>query len=216
MRARADAWRGRAVLAPVLTLVGGTALAQAAVFAARPLLTRMYSPEAFGVLTLVTTAVSLLSAVAHGGYRYAVLLPESDRDAGRLAALALAGAVATTLLATVGVGVAAAAGWTGGEAAWWLLPPALLALDASQTFETWLTRRDRFSVVSASRVGQSAAVVAVQVSGGLLGFAATGLVAGAAAGFAVSLVLTGAAVWRADGGLLVRSFRLAPMRVLAR
>ena len=216
VQARLAAWQGHAVLAPVLTLVGGTALAQAAVFAARPILTRIYSPEAFGVLTLVTTVVSLLSAVAHGGYRYAVLLPEDDRDAGGLAALALAGAAATTLLATLGVAVADAAGWTGGEAAWWLLPPALLALDASQTFETWLTRRDRFSAVSASRIGQSAAVVAVQVAGGFLGFAATGLVAGAAAGFAVSLVLTGAAVWRADGDLIARSFRAEPLRALAR
>ena len=157
LRARVAAWRGRAVLAPVLTLVGGTALAQAAVFAARPLLTRLYAPEAFGVLTLVTTVVSLLSAVAHGGYRYAVLLPEDDRDAGGLAGLALAGAlVDDRCWPRSASAVAAAAGWTQGEAAWWLLPPALLALDASQTFETWLTRRDRFSVVSASRVGQSA------------------------------------------------------------
>lgn len=210
------AWHGRAARAPVLTLVGGTALAQAAVFAARPVLTRLYTPEAFGVLTIVVTVVSLLSAVAHGGYRYAILLPESDRDAGGLAALALAGAVLTTGLAALGVAAAAAAGWTHGEAAWWLLPPALFALDASQTFETWLTRRGRFPAVSASRVGQSAAVVAVQVSGGALGFAATGLVAGAAAGFAVSLALTAAAVWKADGDLLAGSFRPAPMRALAR
>ena len=218
LRARAEAWRESA-LEPVLMLVGGTAAAQALVFAARPLLTRLYTPEAFGVFTLVTTAVSLLSVVAHGGYRFAVLLPARDDAAGGLVGLSLAGAVAATVLAAAGVAAAAAAGWTHGDPAWWLLAPALLALDASQTFETWLTRRGRFGVVSRSRVAQSAAVVAVQLgaaaAGGALGGAA-GLVAGALAGFAVSLALTGAAVVRADGRALAAAFRPAMMRDLAR
>ena len=212
--ARLAAWRSRAGLAPVLTLVGGTALAQAAVFAARPLLTRLYGPAEFGVLTLVTTAAALLSAVASGGYRFAVLLPESDRDAGGLVGLSLAGALGTSVLALLGV--AAVAATAGVDAAWWLLPPALLALDWGQTFETWLTRRDRFSVVSASRVGQSAAAVGVQVAGGVLGFLATGLVAGAAAGFVVSLAVTLGAVWRAEGRALAVTFRSGALRDLAR
>lgn len=216
LRARIEAWRGGAFLQPVLTLVGGAALAQAVVFAARPLLTRLYTPEAFGVLTLVTTVATLLSAVAHGGYRYAVLLPERDDDAGGLVGLALAGALGTTLLAAVAVAVAQEAGWTGGEAAWWFLPPALLALDASQTAETWLVRRDRFRTVSGSRMAQSAAVVAVQVGGGLAAAGAVGLVGGAAAGFAAGLVVTGVAVWRADGRALAASFRPHAMRALAR
>ncbi|HEX8385751.1 MAG TPA: oligosaccharide flippase family protein, partial [Rubricoccaceae bacterium] len=176
----------------------------------------LYTPEAFGVLTLVTTAVSLLSAVAHGGYRYAVLLPERDDDAGGLVGLALGGAVLTTALVLAGVGVALAAGWTDDGAAWALLPLALLALDASQTAETWLTRRDRFRSVSASRVAQSAVVVAVQVGGGLAAAGAVGLVGGAAAGFVASLVVAGTAVWRADGPALARAFRPGPMRALAR
>ena len=219
LRARVEAWRGHAALQPVLTLVGGTALAQALAFAARPVLTRLYTPEAFGVFTLVTTAVALLSAVAPGGYRFAVLRPARDDAAAGLVGLALAGAVATALLAAAAVAVTAAAGGTAGSPAWWMLAPALLALDAGQTLETWLTRRGRFGVVSRSRVAQSAAVVAVQVGAPALGGAlagAAGLVAGATAGFAVSLALTGSAVWRTDGRALAAAFRVPAMRALAR
>ncbi|MEO1077555.1 MAG: lipopolysaccharide biosynthesis protein, partial [Bacteroidota bacterium] len=62
------AWARSSLLAPILTLVGGTAAAQALVFAARPVLTRLYTPDDFGVLTVFTTLVSLGATVASGGY----------------------------------------------------------------------------------------------------------------------------------------------------
>ncbi len=215
LRARAEAWREGAFLRPVLTLVGGTAAAQAAVFAARPVLTRLYTPEAFGVLTLVTTVAALLSAVAHGGYRYALLLPEDDADAGGLAWLSVFGALATSVLTLLGVSIALRAGWLQG-AAWWLLAPALLALDLSQTAEQWLTRGHRFRTISASRVAQSSVVVAIQVGAGIAAAGAIGLVGGAAAGFGVSLAVVGAAVWRADGARLLEALRPDALRALAR
>ena len=215
VRARAEAWREGAFLRPVLTLVGGTAAAQAAVFAARPVLTRLYSPEAFGALTLVTTVATLLSAVAHGGYRYAILLPEDDADAGGLAWLSVLGAAATSALALIGVALAVGAGRLDG-AAWWLLAPALLTLDVSQTAEQWLTRGHRFKTISAARVAQSGVVVAVQVGAGIVGAGAVGLVGGATAGFVASLAVVGAAVWRVDGAMLRAAFQPEAVRALAR
>ena len=216
LRARWASARSTALLGPVATLVGGAAAAQAVVFAARPLLTRLYTPEAFGVLTLVTTAVTLLSAVAHGGFRSAALLPERDDDAGGLVGLALGGTVLTAALAALGVALAVVEGRTDDGAAWALLPLALLALDGSTTAETWLTRRGRFHTIATSRMAQAATAVAVQVGAGLAAASAVGLVGGAAAGFAASLVAAGTAVWRGDGRLLARSFRAGPMRALAR
>ena len=48
----------------VTVLAGGTALGQAIVTLASPLLTRLYGPEDFGVLALYTAILSILLVVA--------------------------------------------------------------------------------------------------------------------------------------------------------
>jgi O-antigen/teichoic acid export membrane protein len=190
----------------VLTLVSGVAVAQALVFAARPALTRLYSPEDFGVLTLYVALAALLAALASGRYDDASLLPGSRREAGGLLLLAFGG-IAVTALA-VGVLVAWRGTWAallaspGLAPALLLLPPGLFLLAGGQALETWHTRHDRFRVISAGRVAQSAAVVAGQVGAGVLGAGALGLVGGTAAGFAALLVVAAVPVLLRDGGVL--------------
>ena len=73
----------------VLTLLTGTGLAQLIALAAAPLLSRLYTPEDFGVFALYLSVVSLLAILATGRYELAIVLPEDDDDARHLLALAL-------------------------------------------------------------------------------------------------------------------------------
>lgn len=198
--------RSGPLLGPVLTLVGGTAVAQALAFAARPVLTRLFTPEAFGVLTVVTTLLGVLSTVASGGYRYAILLPRAPSDRAAIVGLALTCAAGATALAALGVWAAPHVGLAAGPTALALLwlPPALFFAEAAGVAETWHTGRDRFGAVSWSRVAQSVAVVGVQVGVGLMATAASasatvGLVAGVAAGFAAGAAVAWGWLWAADG-----------------
>lgn len=194
LRERLFEWRQTRLLGPVLAIAGGTAAAQALVFAARPVLTRLYTPEAWGVLTLFVTVVTFGSALSSGGYRYAILLPAHDRDAAGVVGLSLMGAVLTGLLSAALVAVGVEAG--GLSPLWWWLPPTAVALEVGLTTETWLTRGDRFAPVSASRMGQQLVVVGLHLTAGLAGLAsgaagAAWLVGGTAVGYGAAAVVVG-------------------------
>ena len=77
-RARLRAARtrgGGTFIQPVMTLVSGTVAAQVITFAGRPALTRLFTPEEFGVLTLFTTLTVLFGVVGTGRFEDAMMLP---------------------------------------------------------------------------------------------------------------------------------------------
>jgi O-antigen/teichoic acid export membrane protein len=71
----------------VAIVVSGTAGAQAIALAFAPLITRLYGPEAFGILGIFTAIAMVLSSVAALGYPIAIVLPRHDSDAIGLAHL---------------------------------------------------------------------------------------------------------------------------------
>lgn len=54
----------RDFLRPVATLLTGTTLAQLVVYAARPLLTRLFSPEEFGALGFYAGVVAVIASLS--------------------------------------------------------------------------------------------------------------------------------------------------------
>ena len=65
----------------VFTLFTGTSIAQTIPLITSPILTRLYTPEAFGVFSLYVTLVSILVFVATGRYDLALMLPKKDENA---------------------------------------------------------------------------------------------------------------------------------------
>ncbi|MDP2188233.1 MAG: oligosaccharide flippase family protein [Sphingobacteriaceae bacterium] len=61
----------------VLTLSTGSILSQALILAVSPLLSRIYSPEAFGLLAVFTGLSSFLASLSSGKYEQAILFPKS-------------------------------------------------------------------------------------------------------------------------------------------
>ncbi|MCO7251755.1 oligosaccharide flippase family protein [Pseudoalteromonas sp. Ps84H-4] len=76
----------------------GTTIAQVIPIAITPILTRIYTPEEFGVLAIFMALCSVLGVIANGRYELAVLSPETEKDAYNIAALSL---FITLTLATV-------------------------------------------------------------------------------------------------------------------
>ena len=71
----------------VLTLMTGTTISQAIPIAISPILTRLYSPEDFGLWALFISITSIFGSVANGRYELAIMLPEKDEDAINIFAL---------------------------------------------------------------------------------------------------------------------------------
>ena len=82
----------------ILTLMTGTAIAQAIPIAISPILTRLYTPEDFGVFALFVAIISVLANTANARYELAIMLPKKDEDAINIFAL---GFIITCLISSL-------------------------------------------------------------------------------------------------------------------
>ena len=71
----------------VLILMTGTTVAQSIPILISPILTRLYSPEDFGLFALFLGIVSILGSIANGRYEIAIMLPKKDEDAINISVL---------------------------------------------------------------------------------------------------------------------------------
>jgi len=73
----------------VLTLMTGTTIAQAIPIAVSPILTRIYTPEDFGVFSIFISLVTILSVVVTGRYEVSIIIPKKENDALNLLVLSI-------------------------------------------------------------------------------------------------------------------------------
>ncbi|MCD4663795.1 MAG: oligosaccharide flippase family protein, partial [Bacteroidales bacterium] len=73
----------------VATLMTGTAIAQAIPVLISPVLSRLYTPEDFGILALYVSITAVFSVISTGRYELAIMLPEKEKDAVSLVALSM-------------------------------------------------------------------------------------------------------------------------------
>ena len=67
----------------------GTTIAQAIPIAISPILTRIYTPEDFGVFSLFVAIVGFIAVIASGRYEQAIMLPKYDKYAINIFTLSL-------------------------------------------------------------------------------------------------------------------------------
>jgi len=84
-----------------LTLVAGSAGAQALSLLAAPVLTRLYSPESFGAFAYMLSVAAIIGSVACLGLELGVPLASRVSEAQKLIRMAMAAATGTALLTAV-------------------------------------------------------------------------------------------------------------------
>ncbi|MBP1950546.1 lipopolysaccharide biosynthesis protein [Virgibacillus litoralis] len=73
----------------VIIMASGTAAAQLVTMALYPFITRLYGPEAFGLMGVFMAVVGIIAPIAALTYPIAIVLPKSDRDAKGIIILSL-------------------------------------------------------------------------------------------------------------------------------
>jgi len=167
----------------VLTLMTGTAVAQAIPIAISPILTRIYSPEDFGLFALFFAILSILSVVANGRYEIAVMLPKKDEDALYLFAL---GTIINTiisifLLIVVTIFNSPITKALGNdEISLWLyfIPISLFFTGLFNILTTMNNRQKNYKDIASATVTKSMVMSLVQLIIGLLKSGASGLILG--------------------------------------
>lgn len=172
-----------------MTLVGGTSAAQLIPLAIAPFLTRLYSPEEYGVLAIFGSISAILAAVAAGRYTVAIMLPESDRDAVQVTGLALfiAASVSALLLVLTPVALSLIGGVNMIQklGAWlYLVPVAVFLGSMFESLGYFSLRKDKVSQIARANVMKTAISGGSQVSLGLLGVGLPGLMWGGLLGLA--------------------------------
>lgn len=183
MRKRFDALFRQGFVRSVGVLVGGTAFAQALMILVLPLLTRLYTPEDFGVLAVFTSILGIISVAACLRLEIAIPLPQRDEDAVNLLALALCSSAGIAGLSGLVVAVfptqiIALVAQPKLQPYLWLLPLGIWLSSSYAALQFWSTRRKRFSIIAKTRLTQAIGGAGTQAGMGWAAIAPLGLLLG--------------------------------------
>lgn len=204
----------------VLKLVTGTTFSQGLVIAASPILARLFSPEAFGLLAIFTSITKIIGVVACLRYEFAIMLPDRESDAVNLLALCVAIVTGISLLILpvfilfepAIVRALNAPGLTGYL---WLVSPFVFVTGLFVALNYWNSRTRKYGRLSIARMVSSVASTGGQLAAGFAGHASGGALIGASAlGQGVASGVLGAQILRDDRRLFARYVSSARMKAV--
>ncbi|MCD4790320.1 MAG: oligosaccharide flippase family protein, partial [Bacteroidales bacterium] len=180
----------------VITLMSGTAIAQAIPVLISPILSRLYTPEDFGVLALFMSIAAVISVIATGRYELAIMLPKKKRDAYNVLALSLLFtfivSVFTFILVVIFKKPVAIFFEEPGIEPWlYFLPIVVLFAGMYQAFNYWSTRHKTFKRNATGRVSQSTVMSATNIGMGVAKAGSSGLILGYILGQVVAALVLG-------------------------
>ena len=167
----------------VATLAGATAFGQIVSVLGSLILTRLYTPEDFGILAIFTSLLSQLLVFASLRYEWAIPLPKNDQTAVDL--LVLCFTINCGITALIGIGVLVG----GHQIAIWsnapglepfirFLPLLLFFAGCYRAFNYWGLRKKAFGAIARTKLAQSLLTTGSQISLGLMTNGAFGLIVG--------------------------------------
>lgn len=172
----------------VIKLISGTALGQSIIVFAAPLLTRLYSPDDFGILAVYVSIVSILSVIISLRYESAIILPKDDKKAQDLVLLSLGIAFGFSLLLllitfifneslTEFIGIPEFSFYL------YLIPLSTLFYGSFQTLSFYLTRKQQFNQLAVANTLKGFSTAGTQITYGVVTHpGAFGLIMGQIAG----------------------------------
>ena len=190
--------KGSGFVKAVSTLLSGTLIALIISYLAQPVLSRLYTPEAFGLLDSLVAIIALLVPFATLRYEDALMLPEDDEEALGLLGLTFLLVVIVTagclLLLTFQNPLMALLPESARSSTllphllW--IPPALAAIRFAKLTELWLNRKKAYRAISSGQVAQTGVMAAVRIALAQVTSRAlpAGLIGGYIAGYVASTI----------------------------
>ncbi len=205
----------------VVKLVSGTTAAQVISIIVVPILTRLYAPEAFGVLAIFISIVSVLGECSCFGYDRAIMLPKSDDDAAKLVAISsflslFISILCVPVLLLFGQQISSMVGTAGMTGYLSLIPLTVLMTGIFLALNQWNSRRQKYTRLSVARVMNTTISSAEQIGCGIVGMATSfNMIVGSTLGTIGSTLFLGFAYVRDAGAYCrLRSIRSSEMKAL--
>nr|WP_246378666.1 oligosaccharide flippase family protein [Halomonas fontilapidosi] len=161
---------------------------------AAPLLTRLYTPEDFGLLAVYSGLLAMFTVVASLRYELAIPLPQCNTEAANVLVLSILAvlmmtAISTTMVLLVGQRMAYMLNTPSLVKLMWLLPVGVFLSGIYNVFNYWAVRTKAFSDIARTRISQALATLAIQLFGYKIGGVA--LLLGQASGQGVGSIRLG-------------------------
>ncbi len=169
----------RSFVSDVVKIMFGTAFGQLLAVLALPLLTRLYAPEAFGILGIFVAVTGIVGVVVCMRYELTIVLPESDREAKTLFLLSLFFTAAWTLASILVIGlmggrIVTLAGNNALANYLWLIPAGIAVHGLHLVVNHWNTRMAQFGHLAGSQALQSLTTTGTKLGAGIAGLATGG------------------------------------------
>lgn len=177
-----------------LILLTGISFSQVIPVLASPIITRLFTPEEFGLLALFTSTALFVGNIATMQYDSAVMLPEKDEDAINLMALSFFSVVFFTILTIIAViffndflvslmGNEKIKNWL------YLVPLSVFLTGFFRILNIWASRQKKFRRIATRNILQTSTTAGSKVGIGFLSFIDGGLIIGSLLGqFVATLV----------------------------
>lgn len=203
----------------VLTLMTGTIVAQAIPIAISPILTRLYTPEEFGLLALFIAITSILGVVATARYELAIVQPNLERDVDNLTILSLiiTGIVSVvTLILILVLNQHICDFLNNQEISNWLywVPISVFGVGCFQSLNYWHNRRKSYRYIATAKVSQSIGSSSFNLALSGIRAPAFGLIAGHIFGQVLGVALIAKKAF--SNTLLIKNFNFRRCIVLSK
>ena len=195
-------------------LVSGTVIAQIIAVCLTPIITRIFSPEIYGIFSVFVSLVSIITVVVCLRYELAIMLPKDEKDAGAIFILCLIvlmciSVICIPIMFFFGDTIATMLGCPDLKSYLFLIPIAVFVDGLYIALRYWNTRRKRFGTQATTQALQSVSLNGVQLGLGLSGFISPGsLIIGKISGNALGTLILAYQAVRTDLRLLRDSFSI--------
>jgi len=164
---------GKDFKANILRLISGTLLSQFVVMLSLPIVTRLFSPEAFGEAAIYLAIITIVAAVACGKYEMAIPLPKSDRVAANIVLLCIILLSIVCLFVFLVTGVISFFSQNGflvKDSYIWLIPVGVFISGIYMIAVNWNIRKKSYGRISASKVIAAFSAAFSQIGSAYIGF----------------------------------------------
>jgi O-antigen/teichoic acid export membrane protein len=167
----------------ILTLMTGTAAGQIISLVTIPILTRLFSPEEFGIFAVFMGLSSILISIACGRYELAIMLPKNNNNAYQIFIISFYFVIFFSLL-SLGIiyafqdKIAMYFKIETYKDYLYFIPLSVFISGIYLMLSNWFTRFKDFKRIAVSKVMQSGTGVISKISFGVLKFNSTGLIIG--------------------------------------
>ncbi len=167
----------------VLKLVTGSVLAQALSVLVMPVVTRLFSPEALGIVAIFSSITGIVGVIVCLRYNVALMIPESDEEAVNILGVSLLAVIFITSLSTLII-------WLWSERIinlihapelknyLWLIPVTIFVQGLFLALNYWNSRTKHFGRLSVAQIVTSLTTQATKLAAGFSGFVSGGVLIG--------------------------------------